>query len=69
MVWNPSPKVTMARDFGKKFDKKMVIILSFDDKNQIEYTSYGRDKSLCENAKQIGDYLFEKLINDWIPFG
>ena len=69
MAWNPSPKVAAARDFGKKFDKKMVIILSIDDQNRIDYASYGKDKSLCENARQLADFIFDKIIDEWTPFG
>ena len=69
MAWNPSPKVKIARDFSNKFNKKMVIIFSIDDENQLEYASYGRDKSLCDNAKQIADDLFNYMMKGYIPFG
>jgi hypothetical protein len=30
MAWNPDPKVAAAREFGKKFGKDVVIILSLN---------------------------------------
>ena len=64
MAFNPSPKVAVARDFAKKFNKKMVIIFSTDDKN-LEYASYGETKSLCDEAKRLADAATETILNNW----
>ena len=68
MAWNPSPKVVVAREYAKKFKQKMVIIIAIDDDNRLSYASYGRDKSLCDNAKQIADVFFDYLEEQYIPF-
>lgn len=62
MAWNPSPKVASARDFGRKFRKKIVVILSIDAKGQLEYASYGETKELCSHAREIGDVAFNSII-------
>ena len=63
MAWNPSPKVAEARDFGEKFDKKMVIILSIDKYNDLEYASYGKTKGLCGIAKNIADVAYDAIMD------
>lgn len=64
MAFNTSPKVAIARDFAKKFNKKMVIIFSTDDDN-FEYASYGETKALCDEAKRLADAASEKILNNW----
>ncbi len=62
MAWNPDPKVAAARDFGKKFGKDIVIILSLNKTNMtLEYSSYGKTKALCAEAKDLADVVFEVL--------
>ena len=61
MAWNPSPKVAAARDFGKRFQKSTVIIISIDDDGGCEYVSYGKTRMLCDEAKRLGDKIFGLL--------
>lgn len=56
MAWNPSPKVAAARDYGKKFNKKIVIIVEIDDEN-FGVITYGETKGLCAEAKKIADEI------------
>lgn len=63
MAWNPSPQVAAARDFGKKFSKEQVIILSIDLKaNTLELSTYGETKYLCADAAQLGEYAYESIM-------
>ncbi len=64
MVWNPSPEVAIARDFGIKFNKKMVIIFHVNDKGELGYASYGETKILCSEAQKLADRMFEFIIKD-----
>lgn len=65
MAWNPSPKVCAAREFGQRFGKDQVIILSLDlRKGTLEMTSYGRTKELCDQAKGLGDAAYEALMRE-----
>lgn len=68
MAWNPSPKVAAARDIGKKFEKPIVVILMVDA-NGVEYASYGRDKKLCDVAKQLADIALEAVEKRWLSEG
>ena len=63
MGWNPSPQVAAARDFGKKFGKKIVIILSIDSRGQLEYASYGETKALCGHAKTLASAAFDGIVD------
>lgn len=62
MAWNPSPQVAIARDFATKFGKEQVVILSIGD-GLLEYASFGKDKSLCDEAKMWGDVAFNAIMN------
>jgi len=68
MAWNPSPKVDCAREYGKKFNKKMVIIISTDG-DTVEVVSYGKTKKLCNDAKRTADYLFDGFKMGCFRFG
>ena len=64
MVWNPSPKVAMARDIGQRLRKDQVIILMIDeDERTLESVTYGRTKRLCDQAKKLGDIAYEAVID------
>ena len=62
MVWNPSPKVAAARDFGEKFGYSQVLILAIGT-DTFEIVSYGKNRPLCKDAEKMGDKL-SKLIQD-----
>lgn len=64
MAWNPSPKVAAARDIGKKFDKKMVIVLMLTD-DTLEYISYGATPKLCGDAQKIADIAYD-AVSDFV---
>lgn len=64
MAWNPSPKVAAARDIGKKFKKKMVIVVMLTD-DTIEYASYGETPKLCGDARKIADVAYD-AVSDFV---
>jgi len=66
MAWNPSSKVAVARDFGKTFNKEIVIILSINDKGELEYASYGTTKDLCGEAERLADAAFDAVMKKWV---
>jgi hypothetical protein len=62
MAWNPSPKVADARDLARKHGAtKVVILLINDDAGTLEYASYGRDKALCAEAKELADVAYDAV--------
>ena len=64
MAFNPDPKVAAARNFGNKFNKDMVIILSLKG-DKLEYASYGTTKNLCSKAKKLADVAFGAILNSF----
>ena len=64
MAFNLSAEVSVARDFGKKFNRETVIILSVDPSDgRLRYASYGETKKLCDEAKKFGDIAMEAIQN------
>jgi hypothetical protein len=61
MAVNPSPKVAVARNYAKKFNKNMVVILAIKG-NELEYASYGVNKGLCREAKDLADVAYDALM-------
>lgn len=61
MAFNPSPKVSTARDFARKFDQEMVIIFFVDRDGQFGYASYGETRTKCNAAKRLADTMFEAV--------
>ena len=63
MAWNPSPKVAAARDYGRKFGKDMVIIISTDGRYPptLETVTYGETRSKCSAAQVLGDAAYEAV--------
>lgn len=65
MAFNPSPKVAAARDFARKFGKEQVVILSINKTGELEYASYGETKSLCSEAKKLGNIAFDSIMDSF----
>jgi len=63
MAWNPTPKVAAARDFGKRFDRPMVIIIHIGEDGSIGYASHGKTPKLCKTAKRLADFAFDAILN------
>lgn len=64
-MWNPAPTVCAARDFGNKFARQQVIILSIDlIKGTLQMDSYGQTKRLCDEAKKLGDVAYEAVMQE-----
>jgi hypothetical protein len=69
MAWNPSPKVALARDYGKKFNRDKVIIIAVNEASgQFEVISYGETKKKCGEARIIADNIFEMVKDSRIKF-
>ncbi len=62
MAWNPSPKVSDCRDIARKWNVDQVIILAINQENQtLEYASYGKTKTLCDQTKRLAEAAFEAV--------
>lgn len=62
MAWNPTPEVAALRDFGKKFDRPVVVTISLDPNGKsFHLTTYGKTRSLCKVAGSFGDRIVEGI--------
>ncbi len=63
MAWNPHPKVGALRDYGRKFDADMVMLIAINtEKNQAEITTYGKTMAQCKTAKVLGDVAYDAVL-------
>lgn len=63
MVWNPSPEVGWARDFGLEFGKDVVVVLAIDAKaDSLEAISYGKTRAGCTIAKKLADAGYDAVM-------
>ncbi len=61
MAWNPSPKVADCREIAKKWKSRQVVIVSVSESRtglQLEVVTYGETRALCDQAKGIGDAVY-----------
>lgn len=66
MAWNPSPEVQKAREFGDTFGFSQVVIVGINrtwDGGKMMVTSYGTTKDLCNEAKALGRYVNDAVMN------
>lgn len=62
MAWNPTPEVTVLRDFSKKYGDDYLILLRINSKNnEYGYVSYGANKSKCDEAHDLAEMLLDYL--------
>ena len=64
MAWNTSPEVAAARDFGKKFNAKRVIILRVNEDNSFGYVSYGKTRELCDQTRDLAEKIMPVFENE-----
>ena len=63
MAWNPSPKVAVARDFGKKFGFDQVLIIGIDNTHdKMETITYGSTKASCVQTAEYGNVIHDALM-------
>lgn len=60
MAWNPEPEVAAARDYGKKFNCDMVLIVGIRE-GEMEVTTYGKTKVECGAARVLGKVAFDAV--------
>lgn len=65
MTWNPSPEVAVARDAAKKLNNaSMCVVLWIDETGEhIGMASYGKNVVACQEAKGLGNVLYEKALD------
>jgi len=71
MAWNPSPEVAVVRDTAKAMGvavgetvQRCVVIFTTAN-GQLGYASFGVDKSLCAEAKKMGDAAYKAIHSGW----
>lgn len=62
MPKNFDPKISLAREFARRFGKTHVVVLALDEENALEYASYGSSKNRCNQAKKVADVAFEAVV-------
>lgn len=63
MAWNDNPQVRDLAKWAKKFGYNRVVAIVFTDA-QFGYVSYGKTARLCDEAKKIGDQIYDKIRNN-----
>jgi len=65
MAWNPSPEVAVARDAAKRLGdiagvnvSRCIVTYTTED-GRVGYASFGATKALCDDAKRLGDAIFD----------
>jgi len=59
--------INRARSLANEFNTDQLIILQIDRQNgkvSVGYTSYGKTKELCDNAKKLADASYETVIDE-----
>ena len=65
MPFNPEPEVSAARDYGKKFNKDLVIIISVNTEAwDMKFASYGEDKKKCKSAQHLANIAYDAIWNE-----
>lgn len=59
MAWNPCPEVAAARDFGKKFNASLRVIVYMTKDNRVGLVTYGETKNLCDETKALGEAAYD----------
>jgi len=70
MAFNPSPEVQSAHEISQKYKKSQVIIIMLDSNNKqtLEYASYGKTKQKCKKAQMLADVACSaiyKYLEEW----
>jgi hypothetical protein len=58
--WKQNPEIMAARDYAKKFNRKAVIIFSFDG-HCFWMHSYGENGEICKKAGRLGSNIYDLL--------
>jgi len=66
MPFNLHPMVSFARNFGKKFNAKQVIILFITDDEQLGYASYGETPILCSDTQALAETAYKAIYESFI---
>lgn len=61
MNWKDNPEIMKAREYGKQFDRDMVIVLSRNADRQWVGVSYGKDKAHCDKAGLYMNRLLDEV--------
>ena len=65
MAWNPSPRVADCRDIARKWVMNQTVIIGINTETGVfEIASYGETKSLCADAKRLGDAVNKIILAD-----
>lgn len=70
MAWNPTPQVAIARDAAARIGEEIkapvdrIVVLYTTEDGRFGYASYGKNKSLCGEARRLGDHLYA-AASEW----
>jgi hypothetical protein len=68
MAWNPSPEVQVARDAAEGLGRlagghvMQLVIVYITSDHRLGTVSYGRNSTLCSQAKLLGDKLHQRTV-------
>jgi hypothetical protein len=66
MNWRNNPEIQAARNYGKQFDRRAVVVLSFDEGGRYSVVSYGANTEICKAAGKVADQIADRIANGTI---
>ena len=64
MAWNPHPHVQVAREAATKLGADQIVIVHINNATgQIGLATYGKTKSLCADAKVLGEAAYNTIFD------
>lgn len=67
MGWKSDSRIRDLEPYAKKHGYEQVIVIGIKDgKERYEINTYGKTKSLCDQAKSIGDTIADLVRHWWL---
>lgn len=63
MAWTNDSKIRDLEPYAEKHDFQQVVIIAIRPDDKFEVISYGRNKKLCDSAKEVADEIYDLVIS------
>lgn len=62
MAWNDEPTVRDLDKYGRKHGFKRIVLVGLNqEKGVFEVVTWGKNKKRCDNARKIGEEIYQKI--------